>query len=96
MELEPPNFIEEADQAEGWGEEEWDRWQRLQTRLQDLGVKRLEKRDAEEGATLLAEIESVQSAFFEQEAISEDEPILGALNRLALKLAPPPARDSTV
>jgi hypothetical protein len=38
---------------------------------------------------LLAYTELVQSAFYEQETISEGEPILGAVNRLALKLAPP-------
>ena len=86
MELEPPNFIEEADLAEGWGEQEWDRWQRLQARLGELGVKRLEKRGP---GMLLAYTELVQSAFYEQETISEGEPILGAVNRLALKLAPP-------
>jgi hypothetical protein len=91
MELEPPNFIEEADQAEGWGEQEWDQWQRLQARLAELGVKRLEKRGPE---TLLAYAELLQSAFYEQEAISEGEPILGAVNRLALKLAPPPGVKS--
>jgi hypothetical protein len=92
VELEPPNFIEEADQTEGWGEQEWDRWQQLQRRFEELGVKRLEKRGAETGGPgmLLAYTESVQSAFYEPEEISEDEPILGALNRLALKLAPPP------
>jgi hypothetical protein len=92
VELEPPNFIEEADQAEGWGEQEWDRWQKLQSRLQELGVTRLEKRGDEKGGSgmLLAYTELVQSAFYEQEEISEDEPILGAVNRLALKLAPPP------
>jgi hypothetical protein len=91
MELEPPNFIEEADLAEGWGEQEWDRWQRLQTRLGELGVTRLEKRGP---AILLAYTELVQSAFYEQETISEDEPILGVVNRLALKLAPPPGVKS--
>ena len=91
MELEPPNFIEEADQAEGWGEEDWDRWQRLESRLQTLGVKRLERRDAEAGGsvTLLAETESVQSASFEQEEIAEDEPLLDAVDRLVFKFAPP-------
>jgi hypothetical protein len=43
---------------------------------------------------LLAYTESVQSAFYEQEPISEGEPILGAVNRLALKLAPPPGVNS--
>ncbi|OLB24998.1 MAG: hypothetical protein AUH17_02715 [Actinobacteria bacterium 13_2_20CM_68_14] len=96
MELEPPNFIEEADLAEGWGEQEWDRWQKLQARLQELGVKRLEKRAADDGGAgmLLAYTELVQSAFYEQEPISEGEPILGAVNRLALKLAPPPGVNS--
>ena len=91
MELEPPNFIEEADLAEGWGEQDWDRWQKLQARLEERGVKRLEKRvtdDPGSGMLLLAYTESVQSAFYEQEPISEGEPILGAVNRLALKLAP--------
>jgi len=91
MELEPPNFIEDADQAEGWGEEEWDRWQRLQGRLEELGVTRLEKRGPE---MLLAYTESLQSAFYEQETISEGEPILGAVNRLVFKLAPPPGVKS--
>jgi hypothetical protein len=36
----------------------------------------------------------LQSSFFEQETISEGEPILGAVNRLALKLAPPPGVKS--
>jgi hypothetical protein len=92
MELEPPNFIEEADVAEGWGEQEWDRWQKLQARLEELGVKRLEKRGTDDGGAgmLLAYTESLQSAFYEKEPISEGEPILGAVNRLALKLAPPP------
>jgi hypothetical protein len=92
MELEPPNFIEEADLAEGWGEQEWDRWQKLQARLEELGVKRLEKRGTDDGGAgmLLAYTESLQSAFYENEPISEGEPILGAVNRLALKLAPPP------
>ena len=91
MELEPPNFIEEADQAEGWGEEDWDRWQRLESRLQALGVKRLERREAEagRGGILLAETESVQSASFEQEEIAEDEPLLDAVDRLVFKFAPP-------
>ncbi len=96
MELEPPNFIEEADQAEGWGEQEWDRWQKLQARLEELGVKRLEKRGTDDAGSgmLLAYTELVQSAFYEQEPISEAEPILGAVNRLALKLAPPPGVNS--
>jgi len=91
MELEPPNFIEEAEEAEGWGEDDWNRWQRLESRLEELGVKRLERRDAEAGADaiLLAETESVQSASFEQEEIAEDEPILDALDRLVFKFAPP-------
>ena len=96
MELEPPNFIEEADLAEGWGKQEWDRWQKLQARLEELGVKRLEKRATEDGGSgmLLAYTELLQSAFYEQEPISEGEPILGAVNRLALKLAPPPGIKS--
>jgi hypothetical protein len=90
MELEPPNLIEEADQAEGWGEEDWDRWEKLESRLEALGVKRLERREAEHGSgSLLAETESIQSASFEQEEIAEDEPLLDALDRLVFKFAPP-------
>jgi hypothetical protein len=91
VELEPPNLIEEADQTEGWGEEDWDRWGRLESRLEALGVKRLERRDAEAGGggILLAETESVQSASFEQEEIAEGEPILDAVDRLVFKFAPP-------
>jgi hypothetical protein len=96
MELEPPNFIEEADLAEGWGEQEWDRWQNLQARLEERGVKRLEKRRADDAGSgvLLAYTELMQSSFYEEEPISEGEPILGAVNRLALKLAPPPGVSS--
>jgi hypothetical protein len=91
MELEPPNFIEEADQSEGWGEEDWDRWHKLESRLEGLGVNRLERRDAEarSGAVLLAETESVQSTSFEQEEIAEDESLLDAIDRLIFKFAPP-------
>jgi hypothetical protein len=91
MELEPPNFIDETDEVEGWGDDDWNRWQLLAARLEQLGVKRLERRDAEGGSsgTLLAETESVQSASFEQEEIAEDEPLLDALERLLFKLAPP-------
>jgi len=96
MELEPPNFIEEADLAEGWGEQEWDRWQKLQARHEELGVKRLEKRGTDDAGSgmLLAYTELVQSAFYEQEPISEGEPMLGAVKSLALKLAPPPGVNS--
>jgi hypothetical protein len=91
MELEPPNFIDEADQAEGWGTDDWDRWEMLETRLEELGVKRLERRDAEGGigGILLAETESVQSSSFEQEEIAEAEPLLDAVDRLIFKFAPP-------
>jgi hypothetical protein len=91
MELEPPNFIDETDEVEGWGEDDWNRWQLLAARLEQLGVKRLERRDAEAGSggILLAETESVQSASFEQEEIAEDEPLLDALERLLFKFAPP-------
>jgi len=91
MELEPPNLIDQADEAEGWGEDDWNRWQLLGARLEQLGVKRLERRDAEggSGGTLLAETESVQSASFEQEEIAEDEPLLDALERLIFRSAPP-------
>jgi len=91
MELEPPNFIDETDEVEGWGDDDWNRWQLLAARLEQLGVKRLERREAEGGSrgTLLAETESVQSASFEQEEIAEDEPLLDALERLLFKLAPP-------
>jgi len=91
MELEPPNFIDETDEVEGWGEDDWNRWQLLAARLEQLGVKRLERRDAEAGSggILLAETESVQSASFEQEEIADDEPLLDALERLLFKFAPP-------
>jgi hypothetical protein len=91
MELEPPNLIDQADEAEGWGEDDWNRWQLLEARLEQLGVKRLERRDAEggSGGTLLAERDSVQSASFEQEEIAEDEPFLDALERLIFRFAPP-------
>jgi hypothetical protein len=91
MELEPPNFIDETDEVEGWGEDDWNRWQLLAARLEQLGVKRLERRDAEAGSggILLAETESAQSASFEQEEIAEDEPLLDALERLLFKFAPP-------
>jgi hypothetical protein len=91
MELEPPNFIDETDEVEGWGEDDWNRWQLLAARLEQLGVKRLERRDAEAGSggILLAETESVQSASFEQEEIAEDEPLLDALERLLFKFTPP-------
>jgi hypothetical protein len=95
MELEPPNFIDETDEVEGWGEDDWNRWQLLAARLEQLGVKRLERRDAEAGSggILLAETESVQSASFEQEEIAEDEPLLDALERLLFKFAPPGVRS---
>ena len=91
MELEPPNFIDETDEVEGWDEDDWNRWQLLAARLEQLGVKKLERRDAEAGSSgiLLAETESVQSASFEQEEIAEGEPFLDAVERLLFKLAPP-------
>ena len=91
MELEPPNLIDQADEAEGWSEDDWNRWELLGARLEQLGVKRLERRDAEggSGGTLLAETESVQSASFEQEEIAENEPLLDALERLIFRFAPP-------
>ena len=91
MELEPPNFIDETDEVEGWGEDDWNRWQLLAARLEQLGVKRLERRDAEAGSggILLAETESVQSTSFEQEEIADNEPLLDALERLLFKFAPP-------
>jgi hypothetical protein len=91
MELEPPNLIDQADEAEGWSEDDWNRWELLGARLEQLGVKRLERRDAEAGSggTLLAETESVQSASFEQEEIAEDEPLLDAIERLIFRFAPP-------
>jgi hypothetical protein len=91
MELEPPDLIERADQSEGWGDEDWNRWETLQSRLETLGVKRLERRDADASGSgiLLAETESIQSASFEQEEIAGDEPILDAIDRLLFKFAPP-------
>jgi hypothetical protein len=43
MELEPPNFIDETDEVEGWGDDDWNRWQLLAARLEQLRVKRLER-----------------------------------------------------